>query len=264
VGIVTDFLQESIEVSGNIKAPMCYQGGNLGFLLELAMGTGSCTDAGAGPYTHTYAMTGTQDTATIAVERGNTGYDDVLAGCKVSKLAISVQPGQVAELSVDFIGMNYASRGASAKITPATAYYVKHNHVGTIGFNSANYIASSLTVTIDRKIATLFELGSLTSGEPTQTDSVEVMVEAELVVRGENALQTAALAMTSADLTCTITDGTRSLAITLYGATITAHSDPISSVGVIKQKVTWMGKGDGTNHGISLVLTNGNATPRLS
>jgi hypothetical protein len=113
VGIVSDFLQESIEVSGNIKAPLCYQGGNLGFLLELAMGTGSCTDAGAGPYTHTYVMTGVQDCATIAVERGNTVYDDVLSGCKVSKLAISVQPGQVAELSVDFIGMNYASLGAS-------------------------------------------------------------------------------------------------------------------------------------------------------
>jgi hypothetical protein len=70
--------------------------------------------------------------------------------------------------------------------------------------------------------------------------------------------------MTSADLTCTISDGTRSLAVTLYGATITAHSDPLSSVGVIKQKVTWTGKGDGTNHGIGFVLTNGNATPRLS
>ena len=264
VGVVSDFLQESVEVTGNIKAPACFQGGNLGFLLELAMGTGSCTDAGAGPYTHTYAVAPTQDCATIAIERGDTGYDEVVSGCKLSKLAISVQPGQVAEVSADFTGMTYASRAAVARITPATAFYVKHNHVGSVSFNSVSYVASSLTVTIDRKISTLFELGSLTSGEPVQTDHIECMVEAEFVVRGENTLQAAANAVTSADLTCTISDGTRSLALTLYGATITDHSDPISSIGVIKQKVKWMGKGDGTNHGIGFVLTNANATPRLS
>lgn len=256
-------LQESIEVGGNLKAQACYQGGCLGLLLELAMGTGSCTTTGTGPYDHAFALTGTQDTATIAVERGNTAKDDVLNGCKLSKLVLSVQPGQAMEVSADFVGMGYAARANSAAIAPASPYYIKHNHVGQIGFDSATYTASSFTLTIDRKVSPLMELGTLSSAEPQPTDMLEVMIEAELVVR-DNALQVAALAGTQGNVTCTITDGTRSLAITLHNGVIMEQSDPISSVGVIKQKVKWQAFGDGTNHGLALTLTNGNSSNRAS
>lgn len=263
VGISTGPLQVAVEVSGSLKSQACYQGGNLGFLLELVMGVSSCTTTGAGPYTHTYAITSSQDTATIAIERGATGADDVLNGCKLSKLALSVAPGQAMELTADFVGMGAAARGASAKIAPATPFYVKHNHVGTIGFDSANYVASSLTITIDRKVAPLMELGSLYSSEGQPTDMMEVMIEAELVVR-DNVLQVAALAGTSGNVTCTITDGTRSIAFTLHNGVIMDQSDPISSIGVMKQKVKWQGFGDGTNHGMAVVLINSNSSNRAS
>lgn len=263
VAVATGTLAEAIDVSGNVKAQACYQGGMLGLLLELAMGSGSNTTTGSGPYTHTMVLAPNQNTATVAIERGNSGSDDLLNGVKVSKFVLSVQTGQAMEVSADFVGMSYASRAGVAKSTPATPYYIKHNHVGTIGFDSAAYVASSFTLTIDRKTAPLMELGSLTSAEPMPTDMLEVMVEAEIVVR-DNALQSAALAETSGDLTCTITDGTRSLAVTLHNAQIMEQSDPISSVGVIKQKVKWQGFGDGTNHGLSVVLTNGDSSVRGS
>lgn len=263
VPISTGPLQESIEVGGSLKAQACYQGGALGLLLELAMGTGSVTTTGTGPYDHTMVLTATQDTVTIASERGNTAKDDVMNGCKLAKLVLSVQPGQAMEVAADFVGMGYDARGAVAKITPATPYYIKHNHCGQVGFNSANYTASSLTLTIDRKVSPLMELGTLNSAEPQPTDMVEIMLEAELVVR-DNVLQVAALAGTSANATVTLTDGTRSLAITLHNAVIMDHSDPISSVGVIKQKVKWQAFGDGTNHGLGIVLTNANSSVRAS
>jgi len=263
VAVAAGTIAESIEVGGNIKAQACYQGGMLGLLLELAMGAGSNTTTGTGPYTHTMAITATQNTVTMAVERGNSGSDDLLNGVKLSKLVLSVQPGQAMEVSADFIGMGYASRTGVAKSSLATPYYIKHNHVGTLGFDSANYVASSFTLTIDRKVAPLMELGSLTSADPMPTDMLEVMIETELVVR-DNALQTAALAETTGNLTCTITDGTRSLAVTLHNAQIMEQSDPISSVGVMKQKVKWMGFGDGTNHGLSVALTNGDSSVRAS
>lgn len=263
VPISTGPLQESIEVGGNLKAQACYQGGALGLLLELAMGTSSCTTTGTGPYDHTFALTGTQDCVTIASERGNTAKDDVMNGCKLSKLVLSVQPGQAMEVSADFIGMGYDARAVVAKITPATPYYIKHNHCGQLGFDSANYVLSSLTLTIDRKVAPLMELGTLNSAEPQPTDMIEIMLEAELVVR-DNVLQVAALAGTSANVTCSLTDGTRTLAITLHNGVIMSHSDPISSVGVIKQKVTWNAYGDGTNHGLAIVLTNANSSNRAS
>ena len=263
VAVSTGPLQEAIEVGGNLKSQACYQGGCLGLLLELAMGVGSCTTTGTGPYDHTFALTATQDTVTIASERGNTAKDDVMNGCKLSKLVLSVQPGQAMEVSADFVGMGYDARTGVAKIAPATPYYIKHNHCGQIGFNSANYIASSLTLTIDRKVAPLMELGTLNSAEPQPTDMLEVMLEAELVVR-DNVLQVAALAGTSANVTCSITDGTRTLALTLHNGVIMEHSDPISSVGVIKQKVKWQAFGDGTNHGLAVVLTNANSSNRAS
>jgi hypothetical protein len=184
-------------------------------------------------------------------------------GCKLAKLALSVQAGQAMEVSADFIGMGYDARTAVAKIAPATPYYIKHNHVGQIGFNSANYTASSFTLTVDRKVSALMELGSLNSAEPQPTDMIEIMVEAELVVR-DNVLQVAALAGTPANMTCSITDGTRTMAITLHNAVIMDQSDPISSVGVIKQKVKWQAFGDGTNHGLAVVLTNANSSNRTS
>ena len=91
----------------------------------------------------------------------------------------------------------------------------------------------------------------------------EVMFECELIARSD-ALQVAALAGTQGDATITFTDGTRSLAITLHNATIMDYADPISGVGVIRQKVRFQGFADGTKHGLGIVLTNGNSSNRTS
>ena len=254
-------LQVAVDVSGTVKMPTCYQGNALGLLLELALG--SVTTAGTGPYTHTYALAADQLSATVYIERGASGNDDKVTGVKVGKLELSVSPGQVMEASVDFIGMGYTSRTGQSATAPATPYYVKHNHSGTLSFNSNTYTLASFRLMIDRKLARVDELGTLLSAEPTATDLAEVSLEVELNAR-DNTLQVAALAGTQGDATITFSDSPRSLAITLQNAQILSYSDPISSVGLVKQKVTFTGFGDGTNHALSVVLTNANSSNRAS
>jgi len=258
--VASDSFLSMVDVSGNLRLNACYQGGALGMILYALMGT--VVDAGAGPYTHTFTVSDPK-ALTVDIERGNSAKDEIMQGCKPSKFSLSVQPGQVAEVSVDFVGMTATARGTNTPVAPATPYLVKHSHVGTLGFDSATYTQASFTLTVDTKAARLDQLGSAYSDEPVRTGMTEVTLEVEIVGR-TNALQVAALAGTQGNVTCTITDGTRSLAITLHNAKVVSYSDPITTVGVIRQRVTFRGHGDGTNHGLAIVLTNSDATYGVS
>lgn len=260
VAVASDSFVAQVDVSGNIRFNAAYQGGCLGLFLYAVFG--SVTDAGSGPYTHTYALSDPK-ALTVAVERGNSGKDDVMQGCKPSKFTLTVQPGKIAEVSIDWVGMTASARGASSPSSLATPYYVKHSHVGTLGFDSATYVMTSLTLTIDTKLVRLDQLGSANSDEPVRSGMTEVMIECEVVAR-TNALQEANRAGTQGNATVTLTDGTRSLAITLHNAKVVSYSDPINSLGPIRQRITLRGHADGTNHGLGIVLTNSNATYGVS
>ena len=256
--VASDSILSQVDVSGNVRLNACYQGGMLGVLLYAVMG--SVTDGGSGPasYTHTFTLSDPK-ALTVDVERGNSAKDEVMQGCKPSKLVLSVQPGQVAEVSVDFIGMTATARGANTPVAPAAPYYISHANVGTLGFDSATYVLASFTLNIDTKVVRLDQLGSAYSDEPVRSGMTDVAIDCEIVGR-TNALQVAALAGTQGNVTLTMTSGTRSLAITLHNAKVVTYSDPITSLSPIRQRVTFRGHADGTNHGLAIVLTNSDAT----
>lgn len=263
VANVMDQFDVSKDVGGEITFPATYQGGMLGLLLKHAMGAN--IDAGAGPYTHTLTLSGSLPAGlTVAVERGAGGLSDqVFNGNKVASLELSVQPGQVMQGRATLIGLGYASRGSDSPPAVETPYYIKHNHAGSLGFNSATYTVRSFTLRIDNSLEAIRELGSLPATEVNRSDFQTVEMDLELVARSD-APYAAHLAGTQGDATLTFSDGTRSLAVTLHNAVIMSYDDPISGPGYITQRLTMRGFGDGTKHGLGIVLTNGVATVELS
>ncbi len=258
-----DFYDVQKVVGGEIVIPATYQGGILGLLLKHAMG--SNVDAGAGPYTHTLTLAGALPAGlTVAVERGTGGLgDQVFNGNKIASLELSVAVGEVMQCRAEMLGMGYASRGSDSPTALSTPYFIKHDHAGAIGFDSATYKARAFTLRINNNLDGLRDLGSLNVSEVNRAGFQTIEVEAQLVARSD-ALYAAHLAGTQGDMTITFSDGTRSLAITLHNAIITSYADPISGPGVITQTVTFRGFGDGTDHGLGIVLTNGTATVELS
>lgn len=259
VANVMDQFDVSKDVGGDIVFPVTYQGGILGVLLKHAMG--GLVDAGAGPYTHTYTLSGSLPAGlTVAVERGVGGLgDQVVNGCKVSLLELSVQPGQVMQGRATLLGMDFAARTGDSPVALATPYYVKHNHSGSLGFNSATYAVRSFTVRINNNLEAIRELGTLAATEINRSQFQSVEFDIELVARSDSPYA-AHTAGTQADATLTFTDGTRSMAITLHNAVIMTYDDPINGPGYITQRLMLRGFGDGTKHGLGIVVTNGLAT----
>jgi hypothetical protein len=259
VANVMDQFDVSKDVGGEIVFPACYQGGALGLLLKHAMGAN--VDAGAGPYTHTLTLTGALPVGlSVAVERGAGGLgDQEFYGNKIASLELSCQVGQVMQGRATLIGMSYGARGSDSPPALTTPYYIKHNHAGSLGFNSATYVMRSFRLSINNNLEAIRELSSLTATEVNRSAMQVIELECEMVARSD-APYAAHLAGTQGDVTVTFSDGTRSLAVTLHNGVIMEYDDPISGPGYITQRMKWRGFGDGTKHGLGIVLTNGVST----
>ena len=247
-------------VGGDAEFPASYQGQALGLWLKHAMGAVATT--GSGPYTHTFTLAGALPAGlSLCVERGSGASlgDEELLGCRVNTFELSVAPAQTMTCRLNFIGMTGSARGADTPPSLVAHYPILHKHAGQLSFNSANYTLSAFTVRVNNNLTPVPELGSIYSSSPERNGFQTVEIEAELVARSD-ALFTAGIAGTQGDVAITFSDGTRSLAFTLQDAVIMDYSDPISAFGIIKQKVIWRGFGDGTDHGLSVVLINGNSS----
>lgn len=254
-----DFFDVSKDVAGEISGPACYQGGALGMLLKHAMG--AVSTAGTNPYNHTFTLSGALPAGlTTVVERGTGGLgDQEFYGCKVSSLELSCQVGQVMQVRVNLLGLDCGARGGDTPPAVTSPYFIKHNHAGSLGFNSSTYTIKSFRLMVENSLEAIRELGSLPATEINRSDFQTIEMEVELVARSD-APYAAMLAGTQGDATITFSDGTRSLAVTVHNAVITEYDDPINGPGTITQRIKFLGLGDGTDHGLGIVLTNGVST----
>jgi hypothetical protein len=247
--------------SGTIEAVAGYAGNGLGLLLKHAMGT--VADAGTGPYTHTFTMASTLPTGLSACQQRGTANAEEFYGGKVSKLVLSVEAGKPMFVMADMVFKNAGARAAASPSLPALASFtpVLHNEAGNLAFNSVNYSPRNFKLTIDNGLDSdgVHELGTLYIAEPDRGDYVNVTIECDLVYRTD-ALYTAHLAKTAANVTLTFTSGSMSLAFTLHNAILEKCEDPISAAGYITQSVRWRGYADASNSGLAIVLTNNTAT----
>lgn len=258
----TDLILASKDAAGSLRLIGRYAGGCLGMLLKHAMG--AVSTSGSGPYAHEFTLSGALPAGlTVGVERGSGGLgDEVLGGCKINRLQLTLETGKAMEVAVDLIGMNAAARTGDTppSLTAlASRFKIEHTHAGTFSFDGNNYTAKRVVITIDNKLARVDELGTADSSEPSTTGMQEVTIEATLIARSD-ALQVAHLAGTPGDMAWTLSNSPRSLAVTLQNAMITSYTDPVRGVGLIEQTVKFQGVGDDSDHGLKIVLTNADSS----
>ena len=251
-----------IMVEGTVEMPLCYAGNCLGMLLKHAMGTVNTT--GAGPYAHAVTLGSSLPAGlTLAIERGTSALDEVVAGCKIRRLTIACRAGERGKVTADFIGMTGASRTTDtpASLSALTAFFLaKHTHCGSLGWNGNSYAIKEFTLTIDNNIARVDELGTAASAEPALAGMRSISLEASLISRGTNTLHAGHLAQTAADATLTLTDSPRSLAFTLHNTEIHELDDPISGHGVIEQRIKLVAHRDDSDGGLAITLTNADSS----
>ena len=250
------FFQTEEVVSGGFDAIACYEGGSaLGLLLHYALGAKST--AGSGPYTHTVTLASDLPPGlTGEYHRGtDTSGTEEYYGLTVNKFSMEVQAKQEMKLSVEFLGKNGGARASGGSSSYGTRYPILHNHGGTFSWNSGTGKVTRFKLSIDNKLQQPHEIGSLYPSQPSRNEHSEILIEVEILATS-NTLRAAHLAGTQSDFAITFSDGTRSLAITGHNAMITSYEDGISGPGDVTQKVTFRCFSDGTDEGLSLVLTN--------
>ena len=246
-------------VEGIVRLPWSYT--YMVKVFKLAMG--SLTTTGAGPYTHTVKTARALGSASGEAQRGGSSNAEEFYGLKVRKLTAEVQANGIGTLELDLIGMqSQNTRGAGTSLTVPALLRVLGSHVGTLGFNSNNFVISRAKLVIDNKVVRVEECGSIYSTEPERSATPSYTLEVELYSRN-NTLWTEHLAGTKANATLTITNGTESIAITLYNACLLeAPSTPLdASNAMVKTTAVFTGMWDptGTNYGLQVVVTNSNS-----
>ena len=246
---------EREEAGGDVSVLATYD--NIGMLLKAAMG--SVSTSGSGPYTHVYTLAQTLPSLTIENIRGTATNSEVFEGCKVTSMGLECSAGTEMVMSLGFIAETAAARASAG--TPSfagTENVVLHHQSGQLTFNSVAYdIAGfnlSLTTGIDRRDL----LGSKLTKEPLRTGYAEISLSISL--EAADALYTAVNAGTESDATITWTSGASSIAFNVQNSYIESASDPISDAGIVSQDVVFRGLSDGSDHGLSITVVNGNSS----
>lgn len=227
---------------------------------------GAATDAGAGPYTHTYKLALGQmvgQTIQVSWYDDDAGADrgEVFEGCVAARSEFSCRIGETARLTVDYIAET--SGGITSSLTAiGSAPYTTNdlpcifNQAGAIVWNSATVaVVTGIRVIADHKIERRPKIGALTTAKPLKAAHAEIVVELDCEWEGTT-FDAGLTADTEANFTVTFTNGSAILAITGYTAYVTKCSRPINSAGIIRQTVTLVCQSDGTNEGLQFVVTN--------
>ena len=236
-------------------------------LLLLEYGLGGVATTGAGPFVHTFTLTEALPTGLTIEQIFGTGGAEVYDGCMMTNLGISCAVGEVMRLTGSVVGRTSGGRVAAGTPTySSNGASVIHHQAGTFGFNGEVYNLKSMDLTVDNRLGTRQQLGSLLTSRPNRSDFMEVGVSVTLEYSNEN-LQTALYADTQGDATITFTQGGGSnnvAAFNFQNAYITSVSTPVSGTDVIELTVDFICESDGTDEGLSIAITNDNASSQAN
>jgi len=252
------FFVERDRVRASVSFPAYYDSYVMTALIKHAMGAN--VDAGAGPYTHTATCAADLPTGlTVELVQG-TGFGEVLEGCKVSRLTIGAQYGQVVTVSADLIAQTTGGPVSAASPTlVGDPVWIQHHHASTLAWNSLTLRLKSWSLVIDNAIGERDGLGDLTTLEPARTGIASMTMSIELE-RDADGLHSGYLADTQSDAVISFTSGAHSIAITLHNALLETHDSAPSGVGPVPQRATLRGYRDSSDGGLSIVTTNTLAT----
>lgn len=230
---------------------------------------GAVSDAGSGPYTHTFTADGALPSATLETIHGAdaSGSSRALVhrGCVCSELVFESRP----EAGTATIRTTWNARrdggdtaGGTPTLGPVTLP-VTAWQAGSASWNGitlTNTTIRSVQVRIANALAERFGHGDQYAQQPVQEGQREVSVTMEIEYdQAEQSIYDDWLDGSSSNLTLTYTSGTNGIAFTLYAAPVTAleQSGPIR--GIVTRTITWTGKRSGSSKGLQVVVTNGNS-----
>lgn len=246
---------------GDITFPMAYNDSTLLVLKHLF---GADADAGGGPYLHTLTLASPTLPGLTIEQISGTGPSDnltqVYEGCKVASATMEVSAGGIMMCTASVIAETAGSYTTAGTPSYNSApVYIQHNHAGSLSWNSASFVVQSLRIRVDRQMQAPRELGSLLISQPFE-DGLMVEIEASGLWRA-NTAPAGNIAGTDSDLTITFTGpSNNSLAITAHNCHVASYSNPTNAAGGIQQTMTWRAKADGSDQGLTFVVTNANTT----
>lgn len=257
-GDIRDSYCERTEVTGRIVVELRYDG--CGMLLAAALG-GSSTAGTGSPYTHTYALSATLGSLTIEVKRGTSGNSQVFEGCKVTSFEIAVSTGQVAKLTVDFIGQTSAARSSTGTPSFGTGEFIEHKDAWSASWGGTVAGVRSLTIRGNNNLARVDELGSAATQEPEIGSFRRFTCDMERSYR-DDTQYAAHKAETQQDLTITCTGDTSPNAGTFLfrNAKATDVNSDISDFGVLTESLTFTGYADASDPSFEIAIVNGTAS----
>jgi len=234
------------------------------------------TDAGAGPYTHTYAESNTQVAMSIAAatELGTADYVSALIGCKVDTCNISAAVDEIAKVKLDVMYRTetMATTGIGSQVVPTEDPLTFAHGTLSVAGTTVGYV-QSVDLTIKNNVEMVWGLGSRYSTASTvkarQYDiklsvafsDVSLLLEkfygkaAAVAATDLATLNPAGVALVLTFSNGGATTSLRSIAFTFANFYINEHSLPLDVNDVIKEDVTGYALSC-----TSVVVTNNQAT----
>ena len=222
---------------------------------------GTVATTGTGPYVHTFTLGDprTLPSLTTEVIRGTSGNSEVFEGCSLSRFILALATGDIMRFRTDVIAETASARGSAGSPTYGDDVPVLYDHAGQFAWNSVNYDLVSMELTVDNRLARRAYIGSRLTKQARPTDIREAVLRVTIEV--EDALYAAHLAQTASDGAITFTgQGNDAMTISIQNAIIRSVSDPITVHGIIQQTVEFLLLSDGSNEGLSIAVTNDDAT----
>lgn len=258
-GTARSFYQEREAPSGTLSILPTFE--NTGMWLKAFMGDSAST--GAGPYTHTYTK-GILESYTMEIIRGtdlagSLGTAETFEGVKFGKFRLRGRAGGLVEAMADWTAETAASRTTAGSPSYGSgATLIRGWKAGQFSWNSVSYTINDFELSVDHSLIDRLQLGSLFSAVPAEGQPViKFRVTLDYDV---DTPYTAHVAGTQADGSLVFTDGSQSLTVNVQNAWIDKVGEPISGHDVIKQTLDLVCIGDGTDHGASIVVVNGNSS----
>lgn len=249
----------TISSGGTFSVEATYE--NVGMLLEWALGSSGST--GSGPYTHTYSLGTAANGLTVEVIRGNATNSEVFEGATCRSLGINLAADGLMMLAFDALCETSAARASAG--TPSLGSGdspVLGLQTATLSWNSLTFQVISMDVSLDNGLDEVRNFGGAGAirqpviGERTVTGSF--VLEA---LDSTDAIYAAQRAGTEADGSVTITgSGNNVMVINLQNMRLSDVTTDISAVGAQQVRISFDTVSDGTNHGLTIVVTNDNAT----
>lgn len=217
------------------------------------------TDAGATPYTHTYAESNTLISMSVAnaVELGTSDYVSALIGCKVQSCNITAAVDEIAKVKLELLYRTetMATSGIGSQVVPTEDPLTFAQGVLQVGGVTVGYV-QSIDLTVNNNVEMVWGLGSrYSTASVAKTRSYDVKMsvafsDPALLLKhfygkagAVAATDLATLNPAGVALVLTFDNGltvinNRSIVLTFANFYINEHSLPLDPNEVIKEDVT--------------------------